>query len=84
MESMLNLSKGVEGKKKVRELAERSMTASQLLEFCCTTLRDKMDKFDAKKTTTNDVVRSVIIPVTYEESTLESSSPGSSICVHAS
>ena len=48
----------------VRELAKRSMTAAKLLEFCCTTLRDKMDKFDAKKTTTNDVVRSVIIPVT--------------------
>ncbi len=53
---------------KVRELAMRAMTASGLLEFCSTTLCDVMPNYDARKTTTEDVVRRVIIPLTKSKS----------------
>jgi hypothetical protein len=56
------------GRRTVENLAKRSMTVYQLLSFCTTDLRVRMPKFDPMKTTTRDVVRSVIIPKTREVS----------------
>eukprot|EP00419_Tripos_fusus_P034623 CAMPEP_0172777898 /NCGR_PEP_ID=MMETSP1074-20121228/201636_1 /TAXON_ID=2916 /ORGANISM="Ceratium fusus, Strain PA161109" /LENGTH=546 /DNA_ID=CAMNT_0013614827 /DNA_START=288 /DNA_END=1929 /DNA_ORIENTATION=- len=58
---------------KVSQLAERSMTVKQLLEFCGSLgCEDIMHHYDIDRSTTNDVVRQAIIP----RSTLEDGSGG--------
>ena len=54
MESMFDRNDHAEAERVVHALAKRAMTASGLLEFCSTKLRDRIPNFNAKTTTTND------------------------------
>jgi hypothetical protein len=63
-----------ESQQTVESMAGRSMTVQQLLGFCVSYLHVEMLDYDPNVTTTRDVVRSVIIPMTRPDGVSEESS----------